>query len=137
METFWSRVRKLLFLKIKFALSGLVATSVDYGLYLALVDRFFTPVVSNIISYSFAVIINFLMQKRFVFTLKGSVARAFTGSVIVSLAGLLLSTLLVFMLTKVQFLDQRQYLLKLIATGLIFFYNFYMKRFVFERRFVD
>jgi putative flippase GtrA len=137
METFWSRVRKLLFLKIKFALSGLVATSVDYGLYLALVDRFFPPVVSNIISYSFAVIINFLMQKRFVFTLKGSVARAFTGSIIVSLAGLLLSTLLVFMLTKVQFLDQRQYLLKLIATGLIFFYNFYMKRFVFERRFVD
>lgn len=137
METFWSRARKLLFLKVRFALSGLVATSVDYGLYLALVDRLFTPVGSNIISYSCAVIINFLMQKRFVFNLRGSVTRAFTGSMIVSLVGLLLSTLLVFLLTKIEFLDQRQYLLKLIATGIIFFYNFYMKRYVFERRFIE
>lgn len=124
-------------LKAKFALSGLVATSVDYGLYMLLVDRIFPPVVSNIISYSIAVVINFLMQKRFVFKLRGSVNHAFVISMIVSVIGLLLSTGLVYGLTKIEFLDQRQYLLKLIATGIIFFYNFYMKRYAFERRFFE
>ena len=127
----------MLLLKAKFALSGLVATTVDYVLYLLLVDRFFPPVASNLISYSCAVIINFLMQKRFVFNLQGSARRAFAGSILVSVVGLLLSTLLIALLTQIEFLDRRQYLLKGIATGVIFFYNFYMKRYVFERRFVE
>ena len=137
MDTFWKQVRKLLALKAKFALSGLVATSVDYGLYMLLVERMLSPVASNVVSYSFAVVINFLMQKRFVFQLKGSANRAFVLSMIVSGVGLLLSTALVYGLTKIAFLDQRQYLLKLIATGIIFFYNFYMKRYVFERRLIE
>jgi len=137
MDTFWKQVQKLLALKVKFALSGLVATSVDYGLYLLLVERVFPPVLSNIISYSCAVVINFLMQKRFVFQLKGTAKRAFLLSMGVSGIGLLLSTALVYGLTQIAFLDQRQYLLKLIATGVIFFYNFYMKRYAFERRFFE
>lgn len=137
MDTFWKQVRKLIALKVKFALSGLVATSVDYGLYMLLVERVFPPVLSNIVSYSCSVVINFLMQKRFVFQLKGSARRAFVLSMIVSGVGLLLSTALVYGLTKIAFLDQRQYLLKLIATGVIFFYNFYMKRYAFERRFLE
>lgn len=137
MDTFWKQIRKLLALKVKFALSGLVATSVDYGLYMLLVERVLSPVASNIVSYSCAVVINFLMQKRFVFQLKGSANRAFVLSMVVSGVGLLLSTALVYGLTQIAFLDQRQYLLKLIATGIIFFYNFYMKRYVFERRFFE
>ncbi len=137
MDTFWKQVRKLLALKVKFALSGLVATSLDYGLYLLLVERVFPPVLSNIISYSCVVVINFLMQKRFVFQLKGTAKRVFLLSMGVSGIGLLLSTALVYGLTQIAFLDQRQYLLKLIATGIIFFYNFYMKRYAFERRFFE
>lgn len=137
MDTFWKQIRKLLALKVKFALSGLVATSVDYGLYMLLVERVLSPVASNIVSYSCAVVINFLMQKRFVFQLKGSANRAFVLSMVVSAVGLLLSTALVYGLTQITFLDKRQYLLKLIATGVIFFYNFYMKRYVFERRFFE
>lgn len=130
-----NKLRKLFLLKIKFAASGLVATSVDYGLYLLLVNRFFSPVESNVISYSCGMIINFVLQKRFVFSLKGSVSRAFILSMVVSLGGLLLSTAIIYSLSGIEFFAGRQYITKLCATGMVFFYNFYFKRYVFERRF--
>ncbi len=135
METFWRKAYKLLVLKLRFALSGLAATSVDYGLYLLLVDRFFPPVLSNVISYSCAVVANFLLQKRFVFRLQGPARQAFLEAMAVSAGGLALSTAIVYGLSQSPFFDQRQYLTKLVATGVTFFYNFYFKRYVFERRF--
>jgi len=135
METFWRKAYKLLALKVRFALSGLFATSIDYGLYMLLVDRVFPPVVSNVISYSCSVVANFLLQKRFVFRLEGSARRAFLGAMAVSAGGLVISTAIVYGLSQVAFFSQRQYLTKLVATGIVFFYNFYFKRYVFERRF--
>ncbi len=135
MENWWPYLRKLFLMKAKFAASGLVATSVDYFGYLLLVGRFFTPVTSNLISYSVAVVVNFLMQKRFVFKQQRSNTQAFLGSILVSLGGLLLSTGLIYGLNEISFFAEQQYITKLLATGLVFFYNFYFKRFVFEGRF--
>ncbi len=117
-------------------MTGALATSVDYFLYLFLVNRIFPPVVANIVSYSCSVVINFLLQKRFVFQLKGSASRAFAGSMLVSLGGLALSTGIIWSLNHLYFFEQRQYLTKLCATGLVFFYNFYFKRYVFEQKFI-
>ncbi len=136
MQALWQKIRQLLLLKVKFAASGLVATSVDYGLYLLLVDRVLEPVPANLCAYSTAVIINFLMQRHFVFELKGSARRAFWLALAVSVVGLALNTLVVGLLSEVPWFDARQYLTKAVATGMIFFYNFYFKRYVFERRFV-
>ncbi|HKK78486.1 MAG TPA: GtrA family protein [Phaeodactylibacter sp.] len=127
---------KLFLLKAKFAASGAVATSVDYFLYLFLVGRELAPVTANLISYSCAVVLNFLMQKRFVFKLEGSSRRAFLLSVLVSVGGLGLSTSIIYGLTQIPFFNEHQYVTKLIATGLVFFYNFYFKRYVFERKFI-
>lgn len=127
-------LKKLIFLKARFAASGLVATSLDYILYMVLVTHVFSPVISNLISYSIAVIANFLMQKRFVFNLKGSARQAFILSVSASLIGLLISTGIIYLLNHNTFFSERQYLTKILATGLIFFYNFYTKRFIFERK---
>lgn len=125
----------LFLLKVKFASTSLVATAIDYSLYLLLVDRFFPPVIANIISFSSSVVINFLLQKRFVFKLNRKVSKAFGLSLLVSLGGLILSTSIVYWLSNTMFFAQRQYLTKLCATGIVFFYNFYMKRYVFEKRF--
>ncbi|NRB61449.1 MAG: GtrA family protein [Saprospiraceae bacterium] len=130
-------LKKLIFLKARFAASGLVATSLDYILYMVLVTHVFSPVISNLISYSIAVIANFLMQKRFVFNLKGSARQAFILSVSASLIGLLISTGIIYLLNQNIFFSERQYLTKILATGLIFFYNFYTKRFIFERKIFD
>lgn len=134
MDAWPEKAKKLFFLKARFAFSGLVATSLDYVLYMILVTWFLPPVASNLISYSIAVVANFLMQKRFVFRLQGSARRAFLWSVLASAAGLLISTALIFGLNQYPFFAERQYLTKIVATGLVFFYNFYTKRYIFERR---
>jgi putative flippase GtrA len=128
---------QLVKMKAKFAMSGAVATSVDFLLYLWLVDyQDWAPVPANIVSYSCAVVLNFMMQKRFVFQLQGSARRAFLLSVLVSVVGLSINTGIVYALTRFAFFMEYQALTKLIATGIVFFYNFYLKRFVFEKKFI-
>jgi putative flippase GtrA len=80
-------------------------------------------------------VINFFFQKRFVFSLQGSVFRTFLMSIMISMGGLLISTSIVYGLTQFQFYWERQYLTKLFAIMLVFFYNFYLKRLVFEKCF--
>lgn len=136
MKVDWEKLWGLFQLKARFAMTGAVATTVDYVLYLLLVGRFFSPVVSNIISYSCGMAVNFLLQKRFVFALRGSAYRAFVLSMMVSLGGMALSTGIIYSLTQLDFFNRHQYITKLCATGTVFFYNFYLKRYVFERKFI-
>ena len=113
-----------------------VATAVDYVLYMVMVTWFFEPVLSNIISFTLAVIVNFALQKRFVFEMNRRPSRVFVLAMMVSLGGLLLSTAIIYGLNLIEFFAERQYLCKLGATGIVFFYNFYLKRFAFEKRFI-
>ena len=136
MKLNWQKLWKLFLLKAKFAMTSSVATAVDYLVYLVLEKYFFSPVISNIISYSCGMVLNFLLQKRFVFTLEGSVSRTFMLSILVSLGGMALSTGIIYGLSQVSFFDERQYITKLCATGIVFFYNFYLKRYVFEKKFI-
>ncbi len=133
--TLRDKLLRLITLKMKFAMTSGLATAVDYSVYIGLVHYFFSPVVSNVISYSCGMVINFLLQKKFVFSLQRSVSQAFMLSLLVSLGGLLLSTGIIYLLNKIIMLTNYQFIIKLIATGIVFFYNFYFKRFVFEKRF--
>ncbi len=123
-------------MKLRFAMTGAVATGVDYVVYIALVNRIFSPVVSNLISYPCGVVVNFMLHKRFVFHLEGRPARAFMLSILVSVGGLGLSTLLIHGLSQLDFFAAHQPVTKLAAAGVVFFYNFYLKRFVFEGKFM-
>jgi len=129
-------LKDLLFLKVKFAGSSLVATIADYGLYLTLVNNIFNPVISNIISSGTGMIINFGLQKKYIFRLNRKVSHAFLMSVAVSVGGIALGTLFIYLLNLYPFFSKYQYITKLIVTGTIFFYNFYLKRFSFERKFL-
>lgn len=120
--------------KVKFAFTSVVATAFDYILYLILFYNFFSPEVSNIISYSCAVLLNFMLQKKYVFRIKGKIQTTFLFSMMFSLIGLVLSTILISALNKIDVLFHYQYLTKVIVTGVIFFYNYYTKRFAFEGR---
>ena len=131
----WQKLRNLFLLQVKFAGAGALATGVDYVLYLVLVNRFLPPVTANIVSYGTAVLINFGMHRRFIFQQKGATWAVFLASFSASMIGLSLSTGLIYGLNRWSFFAQHQYLTKLLSTGILFFYNFYTKRFVFERRF--
>jgi putative flippase GtrA len=117
----------------KFAATSSIATFVDYVLYLLLVHYFFNPVLSHIISYGTGMLINFHLQKKFIFQLKRDVAHAFVLSLSFSLIGLALSTALIYILTRFTFFLDYQFLTKLIVTGIVFFYNFFTKQYAFEK----
>ena len=129
------QLKQLVLLKTKYATASLVATSVEYSLYALFKYLGLSKVWAQIASYSCGMIVNFLLQKRFVFDLKRSVRKAFALSMLVSLGGMGLNFLIFSSLLKVPFFDNYDYLAKIIATGVVFFYNFYLKRYVFEKRF--
>lgn len=126
----------LFMMKVKFAMSSSVATLVDYVLYQVLVRYLFSPVVSNLISATVGMVINFFLQKKYIFELKRSVKIAFIISLLVSVGGIGISTGIIHFLNTSEILAGNQYIIKAIATGTVFFYNFYMKRFAFEKRFI-
>jgi len=120
--------------KAKFASTSLLATIVDYSLYLSLYYAGLGKVPSNIISASCGFLVNFFLQKRFIFSLKRKVRSTFLLSMSFSLVGIAVSTLLIFWLSKIQFFNDYQYITKLVVTGLMFFYNYYTKQIAFEKK---
>lgn len=118
--------------KIPFLLSGIVATGINFGMYLLLVDRFLPPGPATMIAYSSSVLVNFLLQRYFVFELRRSVQSAFALSMLVSAGGMLIDWLIVTGLHQFPYLGDQEWLIKGAATGIVFFYNFYAKRRVFE-----
>ncbi|MFK7937296.1 MAG: GtrA family protein [Saprospiraceae bacterium] len=136
MKDFLAKARELIWMKAKFALTGSVATVVDMTLFYFLEKYATTAVIANVISYSCGMVINFILQRRFIFDLQRKVSTAFLGSLLVSIGGLALSTLIIYILNQYAFFQELPIAAKIIATGTVFFYNFYLKRYVFEKKFV-
>ncbi len=130
------KIRELFLLKTKFATTSLIATSVEYGLYTLLTFSSMALKPAQIISYGCGMLVNFLLQKRFVFELKRKLSSAFIGAMAVSLGGMAINFGIYSFLLRFPFFMENHYFAKLGATGIVFFYNFYMKRYVFERKFV-
>ena len=123
-----------LFKKLKFASTSAIATSVDYALffvftYLGLAIQF-----AHFFSYAIASILNFILQKKYIFELNRKVHHAFLISVSFSVISLLLSTGLIYLLGLVEAWIEYPIIPKLITTGIIFFFNFYTKKYAFEGR---
>lgn len=130
----YHKIQELARLKLKFAGSSIVATTIDYCLYQVLVQADFLPAKANLISAGTGLIINFILQKKYVFSLNRKLKTAFLISLASSLVGLTIGTLLIHYLSQIAFLSENQLITKAIVTGIIFFYNFYMKRFAFENK---
>jgi len=130
---FW---KQLFFVKIRYMSASFIATVVDYSLYGLLSWRGLSPVAAHIPSFSVGMVTNFLLQKKYVFELQRKTHVAFGMAVLVSLGGLLLSSLLIKWLTLIPFFARYHFVAKVGASGLVFFYNFYLKRYVFEKRFL-
>ena len=123
-------------MKTKFAASSGVATLVDMGLFALLAKITLIPVeIINIITSLVGMIVNFILQKKYIFQLNRKVRTAFILSLIVSLGGIFISTSIIYGLKTISIFHAYPILAKLIATGIVFFYNFYLKRFSFEKKF--
>ena len=136
MKFAFEKLLELGLLKAKFATTGLVATAIEYVLYALLVNYGLALKSAQLLSYAVAMVVNFLLQKRFVFKLQRSTRQAFFGAVLVSLGGMALNFLIYSTLINIEFFKVNHFISKLLATGIVFFYNFYFKRYVFEKKFI-
>jgi putative flippase GtrA len=123
--------------KFKFALTSSVATLLDYGVYIALTLVFLVnESVSHAVSYTVAMVLNFLLQRRFIFDTNRKVMHVFGLSVMFSLIGWVLSQGLFNLLIHTSgFFRHYDILAKMLTTATIFLYNFYTKRFSFEKKY--
>jgi len=122
--------------KLKFAITSSIATAVDYGIYISLTTLLMTSEsTSHAISYTIGMIINFFLQKRFIFYLNRKLYQAFFLSVAFSLIGWIISQgLFNLFISYTDFFSNHDIIAKIIVTFVIFFYNFYTKRFSFEKK---
>lgn len=145
-----SDLKKLFFMKLKFAMTSSVATFFDFCIYSFFVFFIFSQdgntananqmAISSVIGASVGMIINFFLQKKFVFQLKRKLYIALFFSILVSLGGIAMDGIIVGTLGQLAIFKGAEILKlgpKFIAKGVIFFYNFYMKRFVFEKQFIE
>lgn len=118
--------------KIPFAITGLVATSVNFGMYMLLVNRFLPYLPATMIAYASGVVLNFILHRYFVFDLNRSVSKAFGLTLVTSGIGLTLDALIVSGLHRSNIYGEREWLIKGTAMGILFFYNYYSKKYAFE-----
>lgn len=121
--------------KLRFAATSAIATVADHAAFIVLVAFSILPFYANLLSQGLGMCLNFGLQKKFVFTLRRKLGHAFLLSMTFSLGGLLLGSLLVHALSTTALLSPYPYPCKAIATVAVFFYNFYTKRFAFEKSF--
>ncbi len=118
----------------KFGASSVVATAVDICLFTFVLTKFLPVFQSELISGFIGMLINFALQKRFVFHLQRNQYAAFALSVSFSLIALFLGGILIDNLVRVELLATYIILPKLIVTGFKFFFNYFTKRWVFEKK---
>ena len=116
----------------KFLSSSIIATGVDYALFFVFDWLFFSPVVAHAISYPLAVLVNFYLQKRYIFQLRRSARAAFALSMCFSAIGWGLGVGLMYLLVRIPFFAEWPVLAKAVTTVLLFFFNFHTKRYAFE-----
>ena len=108
---------------MKFGITGLSGMVLDFS-----VTWYFKEVLSinkflaNAIGFTAAVISNYLINRVWTFQSKTKIARQFAGFATVSVIGLLLNTLIVYVFNHLLLLNF--YLSKVIAVGLVFVWNF-------------
>ncbi len=129
-------IPELIKLKLQFGFASLLATGIDYSLFLFLVWSDVDAIKAHYFSASLGMLVNFFVQNQYVFLRERALLSTFFLSIAVSVIGIYLGGLLMGWIQQFQFWNAHVYVSKLGVTGLIFFYNFYLKRFVFEKRFL-
>lgn len=119
---------------VKFGLASGIATAVDFLLFrfvfYAIMPLFYAEVLASFVG----MIINFFLQKKFVFDLKRKAYVAFGLSIGTSIIVMLIGGWVITQLIKIEFLAENISAAKIIVIGMKFGMNFFIKQWVFEKR---
>ena len=117
---------------VRFLICSVGATSCDFALYMICV-QFLIPSISQVISYSCGVVVNFILQKIYVFENQTRKTRnVFIFSIPLAALGIVMSSILIHYLTTIEFFMEYQFITKTIVSILVFFYNYFTRKFLFE-----
>jgi len=120
------------FIALRFAVVGSISTAVDLGIFATLTGlASLQPDRANAISYGCSIVTSFLLNRGWTFEdVRGGVAEQFTRFIVVSLASLLLSTMIVAGLSAVM----PALVAKFLSLPIMFLWSYSMtRRFVFWR----
>lgn len=148
MSSFRERAKKFLILFGKFAVTGAMASVVNFAVFNLLFYWVFSlhhvdpalaafkrkSVISDMIAYASGVLFNYTLHKRFIFEQRRSASVTFALYILVSVIGLAMSAGLTWLFVKMPFFAQHPPIMKITTMGLVFIYNFFSKRFAFEKR---
>ena len=110
-------MKKLIAQFMKFGIVGVIAFLIDYGLMVALTEFFGVPyLISNTISFTVSVVFNYVASMRFV---------------VLSIIGLILNDLFMWLFVSVWFIDYR--IAKIIVTVLVAIWNFVTRKIFLEK----
>jgi len=109
---------------IKFALVGITGMGLDFGTTWLLKEKVkINKFMANAAGFSIAVVNNFMLNKYWTFDNQNAIAtEQFVKFLVISIIGLCINSLLLFILLKK--IKGNFYLVKLAVIGLVFFWNF-------------
>ena len=119
---------------MKFGIVGVIAFLIDYGLMVALTELFGVPyLISNTISFTVSVVFNYVASMRYVFERRDDMSRRreFIIFVVLSIIGLILNDLFMWLFVSVWFIDYR--IAKIIVTVLVAIWNFVTRKIFLEK----
>lgn len=127
-------MKKLIAQFMKFGIVGVIAFLIDYGLMVALTEFFGVPcLISNTISFTVSVVFNYVASMRYVFERRDDMSRRreFIIFVVLSIIGLILNDLFMWLFVSVWFIDYR--IAKIIVTVLVAIWNFVTRKIFLEK----
>ena len=119
---------------IKFLIVGGISTVIDWTVYYILYNFFgISPLVANILSFSISLIYNYMASVKWVFNVSKnkSKKRVFIEFVSLSLIGLLLSELILYLFINI--LSFGKMVSKIIANSLVMVFNFITRKLYIEK----
>lgn len=128
-------MKKIVTQIIRFAFVGGTAFIIDYfGMIFLTEVLHINYLISSVISFTVSVVYNYVLSVRWVFTVSNTLSRQkqFVIFVLLSVVGLLLNTLFMWIFTDQIQLDYR--IAKIIATVLVMIYNFISRKMFLEAK---
>ncbi len=122
-------MKKLVAQILKFGVVGFIAFLIDYGLLIFLTEVFGVDyLISATISFIVSVIFNYIASMRYVFSHREGMSRRreFIIFVILSVIGLLLNDLFMWIGVEFLFIDYR--ITKIVVTALVMMWNFITRK---------
>lgn len=126
-------MKKLIAQFMKFGVVGVIAFIIDFGVMVFLTEVFAVPyLISATIAFTVSVIFNYVASMRYVFVRKDDMSRRreFIIFVLLSVIGLVLNDVFMWLLVDFFFIDYR--ISKIITTVLVAIWNFVSRKIFLE-----